>query len=170
MHTVYIILLGILGTLFALAAFIIGPSLYAAFGPPIPERSEHVYKIKTAAELDGLLSSCTYVVVDFYADWCAPCRAIAPIFSKLADTHSRGGHVAFAKVNVDHVKEVSKRYGVSSMPTFMVLENGANRGVAVEGLQGRQHISFTDDGKVLKICGADRQALEAVVRAVAAKD
>ncbi|KAG6001595.1 hypothetical protein E4U54_001035 [Claviceps lovelessii] len=163
METIYYIILGIL------ALFLLGPAIFANRSP-IPELSENVYKIKAAGELDALLSSCTYVVVDFYADWCPPCRAIAPVFSKLADTHSRGGHLAFAKVNVDHVQDAAKRYGVSAMPTFMVFEKGAPKGVAVEGLQGRQSVSFSDDGRVFKVCGADRQALEAVVRALGAKD
>ncbi|KAG5926293.1 hypothetical protein E4U42_003440 [Claviceps africana] len=167
MQTSYIVCLGILGVLVVITVL---PGVIAKASSPIPELSEHVYKIKEAGELDALLSSCTYVVVDFYADWCPPCRAIAPVFSKLADTHARGGRVAFAKVNVDHVQDVAKRYSISSMPTFLVFEKGAPRGVAVEGLQGRKHVGFTDDGRVFKICGADRQALEAVVRGLGAKD
>ncbi|KAG5983569.1 hypothetical protein E4U55_007811 [Claviceps digitariae] len=175
METIYMIILGILGVLGAPAVYFIGPAIYASLGPPIPELSENVYKIKAADELDALLSSCTYVVVDFYADWCPPCRAIAPVFSKLADTYSQDGHIAFAKVNVDHVQNVAKRYGVTAMPTFMVFERGAPKGVAVEGaaverMKRSNYIKFTDDGRVLKVCGADRQALEAVVRALGAKD
>ncbi|KAG6163844.1 hypothetical protein E4U51_005462 [Claviceps purpurea] len=163
METVYIIILGVL------AVFLFGPALFFDRSP-IPELSENVYKIKAEGELDALLSAATHVVVDFYADWCPPCRAIAPVFSKLADTHSRKGHIAFAKVNVDQVKNVAKRYGVSAMPTFMFFENGAPQGVTVEGLQGRQSCGFTDDGRVSQVRGADRQALEAVVRALGAKD
>ncbi|KAG6168148.1 hypothetical protein E4U23_003429 [Claviceps purpurea] len=56
------------------------------------------------------------------------------------------------------------------MPTFIFFENGAPKGVTVEGLQGRQSCGFTDDGRVSQVRGADRQALEAVVRALGAKD
>jgi thioredoxin 1 len=128
-----------------------------------------VYRIAEAAELRALLSSTTHVVVDFYADWCPPCRAIAPIFSKLADTHSADGRLAFAKVNVDHVNNVAKQYDVTAMPSFVFFENGVSKGVAVEGLRARQSVSLTDDGLVDRIRGADKPALEAVVEALATK-
>jgi thioredoxin 1 len=135
---------------------------------PIPETSVKVHKITSAAELDVLLASNANVVVDFYADWCPPCRAIAPVFSKLADTHALAGRLAFAKVNVDHVSGVAGQYSVTAMPTFMVFQGGAPKGVAVDGLKGRQSVSITSDGLVDKIRGADGQALNAVVQALAA--
>jgi len=127
-----------------------------------------VRKIATAAEFDSLVASTTHVVVDFYADWCPPCRAIAPVFSELADKHASNGHLAFAKLNVDHVGHVAKRYGVSAMPTFMFFENGAPKGVAVDGLGARPSVPLTADGLVDRVRGADRGALQAVVQAVAA--
>jgi thioredoxin 1 len=136
---------------------------------PIPETSGHVYKIAKAEELDALLSSTTNVVVDFYADWCPPCRAIAPVFSKLADKHASEGRLAFAKVNVDDVKNVAGRYSVSAMPTFVVFREGVPGGVAVEGIQSRQSVSRTGDGLVDRLLGADRVALEAAVQALAGK-
>lgn len=143
--------------------------IFFADRSPIPETSDNVYKITKSAELDALLSSTTHVVVDFYADWCPPCRAIAPIFSKLADEHSSKGHLAFAKVNVDHVNNVAGRYSVSAMPTFVFLQNGAPGGVAVDGLKGRQSVGLTADGLVDRVRGADKVALETVVQALASK-
>lgn len=137
---------------------------------PIPETSGNVHKVTKPAELDAVLSSSTHVVVDFYADWCPPCRAIAPIFSQLADSHALKGHLAFAKVNVDHVNDVAKRYNVSAMPTFVVFKNGAPQGVPVDGVKGHQSIVFTGDGLVERIRGADKVALEAVVRSLVAKE
>ncbi|KAF4979138.1 hypothetical protein FZEAL_4628 [Fusarium zealandicum] len=163
MQTIYYIILALL------ALLIIGPAVFADRSP-IPETSGEVHKVTTAAELDALLSSTTHVVVDFYADWCPPCRAIAPVFSKLADNHARKGHLAFAKVNVDHVKNVAERYKVSAMPTFVFFQDGAPRGVAVEGIKGRQSVGLTDDGLVDRIRGADRASLEAVVKALAGKE
>lgn len=109
------------------------------------------------------------MVVDFYADWCPPCRAIAPIFSKLADDHASSGRLAFAKVNVDKVNNVAKRFNVSAMPTFVVFQNGKPKGLAIEGLKSHQSIVFSDDGLVERIRGADKVALEAVVQALANK-
>ena len=122
---------------------------------PIPETSGKVYKVANAAEFDALLSSTTHVVVDFYADWCPPCRAIAPVFSELADKHSANGQLAFAKVNVDHVDNVASRYGVSAMPTFLFFQNGAPKGVQVA------------DELVERVRGANRPALQAAVQALA---
>ncbi|KAK3340002.1 thioredoxin-like protein [Lasiosphaeria hispida] len=148
--------------------FLIGRALLMDRSP-IPETSGRVYKVANKAEFDAVLSANNYVVVDFYADWCPPCRAIAPIFSGLADNNSINGHLAFAKVNVDHVKDVAGRYGVSAMPTFLFFHNGAPKGVAVESLEGRPSVGFTDEGLVDRVRGADRAALEAVVKALAGK-
>ncbi|KAM5350990.1 hypothetical protein ACJ41O_003713 [Fusarium nematophilum] len=160
MDTIYYIILALL------ALFVVGPALLADRSP-IPETSGNVHKITKPAELDAVLKSTTNVVVDFYADWCPPCRAIAPIFSKLADSHAASGHLAFAKVNVDHVNDVAKRYSVSAMPTFVFFQNGIPKGVAVEGLKGRQSVGLGGDGLVERVRGADRVALEAAVKALA---
>lgn len=80
--------------------------------------------INSAVEFDALVRNTTYVLVDFYADWCPPCRMIAPVFQQLAQSHSVEGKLAFAKVNVDHIGELAMRYGITAMPTFIMLKNG----------------------------------------------
>lgn len=122
-----------------------------------------------AAELDAVLASTTSVVVDFYADWCPPCRAIAPIFSKLAEDYTSSGQLAFVKVNVDHVRDVAARYNISAMPTFLFFRDGVPHGVTVEGLKSSRSVNLTDDGSVARILGADRAALQTVVQALAAQ-
>ncbi|KAH8649126.1 thioredoxin-like protein [Xylariales sp. PMI_506] len=156
---------------YVLIAFLLYMVLKTVFADrsPIPETSNNVSKITQAAELDTVLSSNDRVVVDFYADWCPPCRVIAPVFSKLADENASKGQLAFAKVNVDHVKDVAGRYGITAMPTFVVFQNGVPRGVAVEGLPARQSVRLSADGLVEKVLGADKPALEAVVQALAGK-
>ncbi|KAF5640626.1 thioredoxin [Fusarium sp. NRRL 52700] len=160
METIYIVF-GLL------ALFMIAQAVFADRSP-IPETSGKVYKISAPSELDSVLASNTHVVVDFYADWCPPCRAIAPVFSNLADTHASEGQLAFAKVNTDHVKDVAAKYGISAMPTFVFFENGVAKGVQVEGVKSRA-VAFTKDGRVDRIRGADRGALEAVVKALASE-
>lgn len=90
-----------------------------------------LHQITSSPELTTLLSSHTYVAVDFYADWCPPCKQIAPIYASLAAKHSVPGVLAFAKVNVDHVQDVAARYRVTAMPTFMFFKDGKQ--VAVNG-------------------------------------
>lgn len=122
-----------------------------------------MHKISAPSELDAVLSSTTHVVVDFYADWCPPCRTIAPIFSKLADEHAVPGQLGFAKVNVDHVKEVAQRYGISAMPTFLIFKDGKPMEVAV------RKRGMTEEEMVGKVLGADAMLLRSVVQAVAEK-
>lgn len=87
--------------------------------------------INSPEELQNLLSSTTYVAVDFFADWCPPCKAIAPVWESLATKHSKPGYLAFAKVNVDKVQAVAATYRISAMPTFLFFKEGKQ--VAVNG-------------------------------------
>ncbi|PBP24430.1 37S ribosomal protein rsm22 [Diplocarpon rosae] len=98
--------------------------------------------IGSSAEFSSLLNSSTIVVADFYADWCGPCKAIAPTYESLATKHSKLNRVTFTKVNVDHQQEIAQKYGVraqvhpsicvaqaklikdNSMPTFMIFRSG----------------------------------------------
>ena len=67
-------------------------------------------------------SSTKPVLVDFWAEWCAPCHMLAPTFEKLAATY--GGQISFAKVNVDELPEVAGQYGIRSIPTLLLLREG----------------------------------------------
>jgi thioredoxin len=71
--------------------------------------------------LDALLSSHAKVVVDFYADWCGPCREFSPIFESVA---SRERDVLFVKINVDSAQKVASKYGVRGIPLIMFFKNG----------------------------------------------
>ena len=57
------------------------------------------------------------VIIDFYADWCGPCKRIAPEFEKLAEKYT---DVVFLKVNVDNSEKLSEFYSVSALPTFVL--------------------------------------------------
>jgi thioredoxin 1 len=61
------------------------------------------------------------VVVDFWADWCAPCHRVSPILEELAGQYE--GRVRVAKVNVDEEHELAARYGVRAMPTFLFIKD-----------------------------------------------
>ncbi|KID82282.1 Thioredoxin-like protein [Metarhizium guizhouense ARSEF 977] len=145
---------------------ILGPALFQDRSP-IPETSGNVSKISELPELESLLSSTTYVVVDFYADWCPPCRAIAPQFSKLADEYASKGQLAFAKVNVDHCKGAAKHYNVTAMPTFLFFKNGERTSVVVQSSKQGTSTKMPKDGVVEKIQGADVKLLRSTVQALA---
>ena len=69
-----------------------------------------------------VLKSNVPVLVDFYADWCGPCHAIAPTIEALSGEF--GGKVKFVKVDVDANQEVASRYEIMSIPTIMLFEKG----------------------------------------------
>jgi thioredoxin 1 len=69
-----------------------------------------------------ILKSETPVIVDFWAEWCAPCRAIAPIVKELAARYS--GRVKVVKMNIDENQGTPGRYGVRSIPTVLAFKNG----------------------------------------------
>ena len=77
--------------------------------------------IETEKEYDAFLSENKSVFIDFYADWCGPCKMAAPIVEALAGEYP---NVAFAKVNVDDLPEVAERYGIMSIPTMISVKNG----------------------------------------------
>ncbi len=66
------------------------------------------------------------VVVDFYADWCAPCRITEPILRELSIILA--GRVKFAKVNVDESDTITRSFGIHSIPTYLFLDHGREKG------------------------------------------
>jgi thioredoxin 1 len=81
---------------------------------------------ETLATTEGVL------MVDFWAEWCGPCRAVAPVLEYLA--RSSGGKVTLAKVNVDENPALAARFGVRSIPTILFVKDGKVRDQAIGAL------------------------------------
>lgn len=84
--------------------------------------SGKVIPISSSAHFRKVTGSSSYTIVDFYATWCGPCKTISPIFEQLAAAESKPGRLTFCKVDVDDHQDISGQYGVSAMPTFLVLK------------------------------------------------
>ena len=86
------------------------------------------------------------LLVDFWAEWCGPCKSMHPIFTRMAKKYK---HVRFARVNVDNAQDIAMKYGVKSIPTFIMFKNGeiVNTMVGAVGEPGIHMIckKFTDN-------------------------
>ena len=79
--------------------------------------------VLTDANFDELvLKSDKPVLVDFFAEWCGPCRAIGPVIEELSKEYD--GKVNVGKVNVDHNPQISMNYGITSIPAILFVKNG----------------------------------------------
>ncbi len=89
------------------------------------------------ADWQALESGRKPVIVDFWAEWCAPCRMLAPIFERLADDYR--DEIVFAKVNVDELPELADKFCIRSIPTLLLLRKG-NVVERLVGLRSRQEL------------------------------
>ncbi|KAE8321332.1 thioredoxin-like protein [Aspergillus sergii] len=101
-----------------------------------------VTPLNSHSEFQALINSGQVVIIDFWAEWCGPCRAISPFFEKLA-SDPQFSSIKFVKVNVDEQEDISQQCGIRAMPTFKV---------------------FQDGQPLDELTGANPQGLEALVR------
>ena len=84
--------------------------------------AENVLEITDDNFEDTVLNSDTPIVVDFWAEWCGPCKMIAPSLEQLADEYT--GTFKVGKLNVDDNRETAMKYGIRSIPTLLVIKEG----------------------------------------------
>jgi thioredoxin 1 len=84
--------------------------------------AEGIVTITTSTFDESVLGSSAPVVVDFWAEWCGPCKTIAPILGEIAV--EKAGELTVAKLNVDENPEIAMRYKVMSIPTLLIFKDG----------------------------------------------
>lgn len=84
--------------------------------------SEHIKTISDTSFEQDVLQAGKPVLVDFWAEWCGPCRALTPILEEVAQANSE--KVTFAKLNIDDNPQTPSKYGVMSIPTLIMYKNG----------------------------------------------
>jgi len=104
--------------------------------------SENVTHVTDATFSDDVLKSDTPVLVDFWAEWCGPCKMIAPVLEEVAVSHA--GKIKIAKVDVDDNREVAAKYGIRGIPTLLLFKNGELAAQKVGALSKAQLTAFVD--------------------------
>ena len=104
--------------------------------------SEHILHISDASFEQDVLKSATPVLVDYWAEWCGPCKSIAPILDEIAAEYS--GRLVVAKINIDDNADTPAKYGVRGIPTLMLFKNGNIEATKVGALSKSQLVTFID--------------------------
>lgn len=105
--------------------------------------SELTHKVSDSSFDADVLKSETPVLVDFWAEWCGPCKMIAPILDEIAKDYE--GRLKVAKVNVDENPNIAAKYGIRGIPTLLVFKAGELAGTKVGALTKSQLASFIDE-------------------------
>ena len=104
--------------------------------------SEHIHHITDDTFENEVLQSSTPVLVDYWAEWCGPCKMIAPILDEVAKDY--GERVQVAKMNVDDNREVPAKFGIRGIPTLMLFKDGQLAATKVGALSKAQLTAFLD--------------------------
>ncbi|MDR2368387.1 MAG: thioredoxin [Deltaproteobacteria bacterium] len=100
--------------------------------------SENIQELTDDVFDQTLSDTALPILVDFWAPWCGPCRALAPILGELSEEMS--SKLAFAKINVDENQDAPSKYNVRTIPCLIVFKNGQEVGRVV-GHRGKQNLS-----------------------------
>jgi thioredoxin 1 len=104
--------------------------------------SDHIVYTSDANFENDVLKSSVPVLVDYWAEWCGPCKMIAPILDEIAGDYQ--GKLKIAKVNVDENQQVTQKYGIRSIPTLMMFKDGNVHAQKVGAMSKSQLAAFIE--------------------------
>lgn len=104
--------------------------------------SEHILQVSDDSFETDVLKAETPVLVDFWAEWCGPCKMIAPMLDDVAKEYV--GKVTIAKVNIDHNPNTPPKFGIRGIPTLLLFKNGQVAATKVGALSKTQLKEFLD--------------------------
>ena len=104
--------------------------------------SEHILTVTDTSFENDVLNSELPVLVDFWAEWCGPCRMIGPILEEIAQEYH--GKIKVAKINVDENRTIPAKYNVRGIPTLLIIKNGHVEDTSVGALGKAQMVAFVD--------------------------
>ena len=104
--------------------------------------SENIVKVSDDSFDKDVLSATGPVLVDYWAEWCGPCKMIAPVLDEIADEYD--GKLTVAKLNIDENPNTPPRYGIRGIPTLMLFKDGEVAGTKVGSVSKTQLAEFVD--------------------------
>jgi thioredoxin 1 len=104
--------------------------------------NDRIIHITDASFEDQVLNADGPVMVDYWAEWCGPCKMIAPILDEIADEYD--GKLTVAKLNIDENQATPQKYAVRGIPTLMIFKDGEIAGTKVGALSKSQLSAFID--------------------------
>ena len=105
--------------------------------------SKNIIQLSDATFEQEVLKSTTPVLVDYWAEWCGPCKAMSPVIDEIAN--ELAGQVKVVKINIDENPMAPTRYGVRSIPTLLLFKDGQLAATKVGALSKAQLMAFIDE-------------------------